>query len=363
MSIKYYDEPTDCPCDAEDCDNQFTTIRTSAKPVGRWCSKRCYWRIKDRQTKSLYGTDRHCKDCGAFLLTIGYGRGRPPSVCRDCAEAKQKARSKERYDRTYQKREIPPRPCKRCGEEYTPLWEDDVRRSTFCPTCREGKILTLQRLRGYAIRGIPTFFRRCPACLKRFSTLSKVKQHCSIDCKYIDQSTPTDLIWISCRGCRELIPLRDAFTGKKKCCPAPAAPTGFARCRQCRHWFSTPIPMGSSTPANCPDCKAILTQQQRARGRRMRRSRLASVMSGSYTLQDIVARDGWDCHLCGEACIPPSIPWVYNPLAATVDHVVPIARFGPDILANVRLAHHSCNAKRQTKMLPLEQLSLYFEAD
>jgi 5-methylcytosine-specific restriction endonuclease McrA len=48
-------------------------------------------------------------------------------------------------------------------------------------------------------------------------------------------------------------------------------------------------------------------------------------------------RDGWVCHLCGKKVRRED---------ASIDHLIPVADGGPNILSNVALAHMRCNARR-----------------
>lgn len=50
--------------------------------------------------------------------------------------------------------------------------------------------------------------------------------------------------------------------------------------------------------------------------------------------RECLATYGRTCHLCG------------TPGATTADHVIPRAKGGPNTLANLRPAHHGCNASR-----------------
>ncbi len=63
------------------------------------------------------------------------------------------------------------------------------------------------------------------------------------------------------------------------------------------------------------------------------------------TRLDILARDGWQCGLCGQLIDPDARPG--SSLAACVDHIVPTleggAFFDP---ANLRAAHIRCNSQR-----------------
>ena len=53
-----------------------------------------------------------------------------------------------------------------------------------------------------------------------------------------------------------------------------------------------------------------------------------------YVLQ-IAARDKFTCHVC-EMGYNSQDPW-------EIDHVIPLARGGSNLLSNLRLAHKSCN--------------------
>jgi 5-methylcytosine-specific restriction endonuclease McrA len=66
-----------------------------------------------------------------------------------------------------------------------------------------------------------------------------------------------------------------------------------------------------------------------------------------YTLAQIAERDGYRCHLpeCGKK-VNMALPGSH-PMGPTIDHLVPIAAGGLDCLTNVRLAHRSCNCRRQ----------------
>jgi hypothetical protein len=58
----------------------------------------------------------------------------------------------------------------------------------------------------------------------------------------------------------------------------------------------------------------------------------------------IYLRDGWVCRLCDE----PVDRFAVHPksLAPTIDHVIPVSRDGTDDEYNLRLAHSSCNTRR-----------------
>lgn len=54
-----------------------------------------------------------------------------------------------------------------------------------------------------------------------------------------------------------------------------------------------------------------------------------------------------NCHICGRA-----IDWDAargEPLAFVVDHVIPLAKGGPDTLDNMRAAHNACNSTKRAR--------------
>lgn len=62
-----------------------------------------------------------------------------------------------------------------------------------------------------------------------------------------------------------------------------------------------------------------------------------------FTVDDLIARDGHDCGICGH-----TIPAVTYPdmNSASIDHIVPISRGGEHALDNARATHLRCNIAR-----------------
>lgn len=93
----------------------------------------------------------------------------------------------------------------------------------------------------------------------------------------------------------------------------------------------------------------------RVHGRTYRHRRYGG-LTDDYSIADIAARDGWGCHLCGR---PTHRDDHRDGGYATIDHVIPVSRFGPDILANVRIACFACNMSRGATLLGCDQLQLF----
>lgn len=62
-----------------------------------------------------------------------------------------------------------------------------------------------------------------------------------------------------------------------------------------------------------------------------------------------IKRDQPACHICGKAIdytLPHLDPWSF-----VIDHVVPLAKGGQDMLSNVKAAHRECNSKKRARMV------------
>lgn len=83
-----------------------------------------------------------------------------------------------------------------------------------------------------------------------------------------------------------------------------------------------------------------------------RRARMRGLPFESYTMADIVERDGTACVLCGEEMDMTAM--APEPLAATIEHLECISwpDSAGDVLANVGLSHFACNTRRNTQAHP-----------
>ena len=71
-----------------------------------------------------------------------------------------------------------------------------------------------------------------------------------------------------------------------------------------------------------------------------------------YTLEQVFALYGTNCHLCNESIDLEAPRWQGESgweRGLHIDHVTPISRGGADNLANVRPAHGKCNLKKGAK--------------
>ncbi|MFD6517310.1 HNH endonuclease [Rhodococcus sp. NPDC060176] len=84
-------------------------------------------------------------------------------------------------------------------------------------------------------------------------------------------------------------------------------------------------------------------EKVRAKNQR-RRARLLDAFVEDVDLQVVWQRDGGVCQLCDTA-IDPEIEWPHRQ-SRTLDHIIPLSRGGEHSYANVQLAHHSCNSRK-----------------
>jgi len=81
------------------------------------------------------------------------------------------------------------------------------------------------------------------------------------------------------------------------------------------------------------------------------RARKKGVPSQYYTRQQLFDRDGYDCYLCNKPIDLTAAHRQGQPgweLYPHVEHVVPLALGGHDVLANVKIAHAICNIRKGT---------------
>lgn len=79
-----------------------------------------------------------------------------------------------------------------------------------------------------------------------------------------------------------------------------------------------------------------------------RRARLKGVLIEVFDSSEIYERDDWTCLLCSEQI--ESWRRAPDPLAPSIDHIVPISRGGTHERANVQAAHLGCNSRKGARI-------------
>ena len=81
---------------------------------------------------------------------------------------------------------------------------------------------------------------------------------------------------------------------------------------------------------------------------RYRARKRGAVVGDRWTRDDLIARDGSLCHLCGEP-IDLSLKHPHTK-SFTEDHVIPLARGGAHTFTNIKPAHLYCNSSKRDRM-------------
>lgn len=151
----------------------------------------------------------------------------------------------------------------------------------------------------------------------------------------------------------------------KLVCPVTVASPAHPRYGVLELWVAqTPRPRSISAPrtrwvaGRCQRCGAAFVDAwlaeassvfcsrrcRRGNAKRRYRTRLHGGQVEAYRAVDVYRRDGWRCHICHRKVRRDAV--VPHPLAPTIDHLVPVARDGDDVLINVACAHFKCNSRK-----------------
>jgi len=118
------------------------------------------------------------------------------------------------------------------------------------------------------------------------------------------------------------------------------------QCRKCHHPFNVKRERGASNRL-CGECAAQNKKASRRDAKTARsRARKAGVPFAVVRRQDVIAKYGLKCWLCGEE-IP--LQRATQGQQFSLDHVVPLSLGGWHDIRNVRPAHHACNSKRSNE--------------
>jgi hypothetical protein len=91
------------------------------------------------------------------------------------------------------------------------------------------------------------------------------------------------------------------------------------------------------------------TRDKQAAYKRNRRAKKANSLTEIYTVADILAKWGTLCHICNQEIdllAPRQMGKTGWQRGLHLDHVIPIAKGGNDIIDNVKPAHAICNARK-----------------
>lgn len=172
------------------------------------------------------------------------------------------------------------------------------------------------------------------------------KSFVCVDCGATGEQSPRGRTRLRCDGCRALTKSYEVRKVQFPKVDCAGCGQSFRAHHRTQRWCS--MTCGNRNKARSgfrggltPEAKERQRLYWQEKGRRRRAIKRGSAAE-PYTLAEIAERDGECCGLCGTP-VPMGVR-VPDPLAPTIDHVVPISRGGNDTRANVQLAHFRCNS-------------------
>lgn len=291
-----------------------------------------------------------CRNCGEDFerdATVG----RPPAYCSpQCRKAACNDAKRSRYVKKKDPR--PVHECPLCGNAFV------IKRpgQRFCsPLCAK-------RSTGQS-RRVVREAKKCCSCRQPYQPRPDRRKHfCSRECCFASLKKGR---WM--RGfCREFVQKNGGLIWRQPervvywClgCGVDFTPKGSEQfcsdscqsqhesrtCKKCRSCgCSMPKDLRNNARYCSERCRKVVQRKHRRLANKRRRFRERSnAMQELYNPFDIFRRDSWICGICFKPTDPAA--FYPDPQSATIDHIVPVSRGGPDTAANVQCAHALCNS-------------------
>jgi hypothetical protein len=245
-------------------------------------------------------------------------RGLADRVCARCSAIIPKARADRRYCnqcvnvvRIAHVKRIPPSVCRHCGETFQPTKSAET---TYCSRqcyfdLKRSSVTPRPQSQG----------KCCPICLTWFLPSRPDRMTCSEQCKRDRQKRHYKRVGIKrthCLICATTLPAQKCGTFRKYC---------SQRCRN---------------KATLKRNRALYRAQRKAN---KKLHTTARKRGEKFLPEEVFERDNWTCLLCGKKVDRKAK--VPQPLAPTLDHIIPITNGGPHTRDNVQCAHFVCNIK------------------
>lgn len=123
-------------------------------------------------------------------------------------------------------------------------------------------------------------------------------------------------------------------------------PILFYPCRTCGKVFESK--WGKTFCSDQCKRKWANRSREKKRSARTKRAKSNGKYDSSITLEKLFKRDKGECYICGKKLNPDT--YYNDPLAPTIEHVIPIIKGGTHTWDNVRLACRACNNAKGTKL-------------
>jgi endogenous inhibitor of DNA gyrase (YacG/DUF329 family) len=247
--------------------------------------------------------------------------------------------------------------CRRCGEPFTPRAAG--RPQIFCSKQCRDRTHRAAHIKRYA----PVRTTACAECGGPVAqeSLGRPRRYCSDPCKQRVGNRAQNRRRLpapkqaerQCAYCGTTFPpkRRDQVYCEARC---------TRNASQMRRYRNEPLRQGVTFERLCVECGQFFTAKKcnakwcskicRIRTCRRDESRRRAPGAGAslYADREIFERDGWICQICVQP-VDPTVPRTH-PDGATIDHVVPLSRGGPDTRDNVVTAHWRCNRDKSNRI-------------
>lgn len=235
---------------------------------------------------------------------------------------------------------VMPKVCGRCGVEFIPIYmsakfcsskcrQNNATNPIKCARCgvvflatKKGRKYCTKKCADLAFKIVET--KECKHCGKSFVLPRRSKKepmiYCSNACKFLDMTNPTKGTQRTCSECGVVFVSWSGWDKRNvKFCSDKCATSNENRKRNAIH-------------------------------------RGASSVIGKVNLFEVAERDKWTCGICYKN-IDMNLKFPHR-MSASIDHVIPVSIGGVHSIANVQLAHLSCNASKGNKLIPAPSISL-----
>lgn len=227
--------------------------------------------------------------------------------------------------------------CKVCGSSF------DTRREAQNTCSHECAIKWHKEMR-HGRRGKSQIEKICVICGKTFLTYWNSQVTCGDEeCKHIHRVNAAKIRYLKSKHKKQ--PKLIQYETRE--------------CKECGEIFS--IDKRLNNVYCSADCRR--KAENRKKDKRIPREQIVDT---DISLKRLFKRDNGICWICGEKCdfdstsVSQKGNVICGDLYPEIEHVVPISRGGLHSWANVRLAHHKCNAQKGADMYPYVPLDLEF---
>jgi len=212
-----------------------------------------------------------------------------------------------------------------CGNKYRRNEKAEVKHCRVCGKelgkLVKGKAYCSKECDAVWVRENPRWERTCQICGDKFRTNEKKQDYCSYGCLGKSKSKPNSI----CLNC-------------SKEYNAPSNHAGKFCSRECFVKYTGMVEINNyKYKSHLTDATAI------------KRAKRYGVAWEYIDPLDILERDEWVCGICLKS-VNKRLLWPH-PMSASLDHIIPLSKFGTHTKENVQTSHLKCNCSKGSKVV------------